>query len=51
VTNLALMGWGCYRGIEDKVFTMTVDNARANDVTIRILKDDFLLRDVLLIEG
>jgi hypothetical protein len=38
-------------GIEDKVFTMTIDNARANDVTIRILEDDFLSKDILPIEG
>jgi hypothetical protein len=31
-------------GIEDKVFTITVDNARANDSAIRLLKDDFELK-------
>ncbi|XP_062170992.1 zinc finger BED domain-containing protein RICESLEEPER 1-like [Alnus glutinosa] len=38
-------------GIEDKVFIITVDNAKANDTTIRILKDDFELREVLPIGG
>jgi hypothetical protein len=38
-------------GIEDKVFTITVDNAKANDTAIRILKDDFELREVLPIGG
>lgn len=28
-------------GTEDKVFTITVDNAKANDSAIRIIKDDF----------
>lgn len=39
------------QGIDDKVFTITVDNAKSNDSTIRILKDDFELRNVLLIGG
>ncbi|XP_042944767.1 zinc finger BED domain-containing protein RICESLEEPER 2-like [Carya illinoinensis] len=38
-------------GIENKVFTVTVDNAKANDVAIRILKDDFQLRKLLTIGG
>jgi hypothetical protein len=38
-------------GIEDKVFTITVNNAKANDIAIRILKDDFELRKVLPIGG
>jgi hypothetical protein len=38
-------------GIEDKVFTITVNNAKANDTAIKILKDDFELRKILPIEG
>ncbi|XP_062170981.1 zinc finger BED domain-containing protein RICESLEEPER 2-like [Alnus glutinosa] len=38
-------------GIEDKVFIITVDNAKANDTAIIILKDDFELREVLPIGG
>jgi hypothetical protein len=38
-------------GIEDKVLTITVDNARANDSTIRIIKDDFELRNELDVGG
>ncbi|XP_062165000.1 zinc finger BED domain-containing protein RICESLEEPER 2-like [Alnus glutinosa] len=38
-------------GIEDKVFTITVDNAKANDTAIKILKDDFELKIILPIEG
>jgi len=37
--------------IEDKVFTITIDNDKANDTAIRILKDDFELREVLPIGG
>jgi hypothetical protein len=33
-------------GIEDKMFMITVDNAKANDSAIRIIKDDFELRNV-----
>ncbi|XP_042950315.1 zinc finger BED domain-containing protein RICESLEEPER 2-like [Carya illinoinensis] len=36
-------------GIENKVFTVTFDNAKANDVAIRILKDDFRLRKLLTV--
>lgn len=32
-------------GIEDKIGTVTIDNARANDVAIRTLKDSFSLRN------
>jgi hypothetical protein len=28
-------------GIEDKIYTITVDNASANDFAIKIIKDDF----------
>jgi hypothetical protein len=38
-------------GIEDKVLTITVDNARANDSAIRIIKDDFELRNELAVGG
>ncbi|XP_062147730.1 zinc finger BED domain-containing protein DAYSLEEPER-like [Alnus glutinosa] len=38
-------------GIEDKVLTITVDNARANDSAIRIIKDDFELRNELDVGG
>ncbi|GLT53071.1 hypothetical protein SLA2020_263670 [Shorea laevis] len=38
-------------GIEDKIFTITADNARPNNVAIRILKDEFELRGVLPIKG
>jgi hypothetical protein len=34
-------------GIENKVLTITVNNARANDSAIRIIKDDFELRNEL----
>jgi len=38
-------------GIQDNVFTITVDNAKANDIAIRIHKDDFELREILPIGG
>jgi hypothetical protein len=38
-------------GIEDKVFTIIVDNAKANDSAIRIIKDDFELRNTLPVGG
>jgi len=38
-------------GIEDKVLIITVDNARANDSAIRIIKDDFELRNELAVRG
>jgi hypothetical protein len=38
-------------GIGDKVLTITVDNARANDSAIRIIKDDFELRNELDVGG
>jgi hypothetical protein len=38
-------------GIEDKIFSITADNAKPNDVAIRILKDEFELRGVLPIKG
>ncbi|XP_042964774.1 zinc finger BED domain-containing protein RICESLEEPER 2-like [Carya illinoinensis] len=38
-------------GIENKVSTITVDNARYNDVTLRVLKDVFSLKKKLSIEG
>ncbi|XP_062176105.1 zinc finger BED domain-containing protein RICESLEEPER 2-like [Alnus glutinosa] len=40
-----------YMGIENKVSTITVDNARNNDVAIRILKDDFTLKKTLAVKG
>lgn len=36
-----LLDWG----IEDKIGTVTVDNAKANDVAIKTLKDSFSLRN------
>jgi hypothetical protein len=41
----------CRLVIEDKVFTIIVDNKKANDSAIKILKYDFQLRDVLPIRG
>jgi hypothetical protein len=38
-------------GIEDEILTITVDNARANDSSIRIIKDDFELRNELDVGG
>ncbi|KAA8538966.1 hypothetical protein F0562_025658 [Nyssa sinensis] len=38
-------------GIEDKVSTITVDNARYNDVALRILKDNFTLKKKLSFGG
>jgi len=38
-------------GIENKVSTITVDNARNNDVAIQILKDDFSLKKTLAVKG
>jgi hypothetical protein len=38
-------------GILDKVFTIIVDNASANDSAIDILKDDFKLKGSLPIGG
>ncbi|KAA8515070.1 hypothetical protein F0562_018143 [Nyssa sinensis] len=38
-------------GIEDKVFTITVDNAKYNDVALRILKDNFTLKKKLCFGG
>ncbi|XP_042990537.1 zinc finger BED domain-containing protein RICESLEEPER 2-like [Carya illinoinensis] len=38
-------------GIENKEFTVTVDNAKANYVAIRIFKDIFRLRKLLTIGG
>ncbi|XP_059436160.1 zinc finger BED domain-containing protein RICESLEEPER 2-like [Corylus avellana] len=38
-------------GIEDKIHTITVDNASANDSAIRIIKDDFELKNALLVGG
>jgi hypothetical protein len=33
------------------VFMIIVDNAKANDSTIRIIKDDFYLRNVVPVGG
>lgn len=38
-------------GIENKISSITVDNASYNDVCVRRLKDDFLLRQKLSIGG
>ncbi|KAA8550057.1 hypothetical protein F0562_001741 [Nyssa sinensis] len=38
-------------GIEDKVSTITVDNARYNDIALRILKDNFTLKKKLSFGG
>jgi hypothetical protein len=38
-------------GIEDKIQTITVDNASANDFAIKIIKDDFLLKNSMLVGG
>ncbi|XP_022728849.1 zinc finger BED domain-containing protein RICESLEEPER 2-like [Durio zibethinus] len=40
-----------YMGIENKVFTLSVDNASSNDVAIRILKDTFSRNRMLLCGG
>jgi hypothetical protein len=37
-------GWGIMR----KVFSITVDNASANGVATEILRDDFLLKGIIL---
>ncbi|KAA8542651.1 hypothetical protein F0562_023850 [Nyssa sinensis] len=38
-------------GIENKVSTITVDNAKYNDVALRILKDNFTLKNKLSFSG
>jgi hypothetical protein len=38
-------------GIEDKIYTITVDNALANDFAIKIIKDDFQLKNAMLVGG
>ena len=42
-----LLDWG----IEDKVASITVDNASYNDVCIKRLKEDFMLRKKLALGG
>ncbi|KAG2696953.1 hypothetical protein I3760_07G084500 [Carya illinoinensis] len=37
--------------IENKIISITVDNASSNDVVIRILKDDFRLKKTLSVSG
>jgi hypothetical protein len=43
----------CFRdwGIENKISSITVDNAKANDSTMRLLKDVFNMRKSLVVEG
>jgi hypothetical protein len=38
-------------GIEDKILTITADNARADDYAIGLIKNDFELMNSLSIEG
>jgi hypothetical protein len=38
-------------GIEDKIHTITVDNVLANNFAIKIIKDDFQLKNVILVRG
>ncbi|XP_031273207.1 zinc finger BED domain-containing protein RICESLEEPER 2-like [Pistacia vera] len=42
-----LMGWG----IKNKVYTISVDNASSNDVTIKVLKENFEVSGKLLCRG
>jgi hypothetical protein len=35
--------------IEDKIQNITVDNASTNDYTIKLIKDDFELKNVMLV--
>ena len=37
--------------IEDKIHTFTVDNASTNDFAIKIIKDDFQLKNSMLVGG
>jgi hypothetical protein len=43
----------CFRnwGIENKVYLITVDNANANDITMRHLRDVFNMRKSLIVGG
>jgi hypothetical protein len=41
----------CDWRIENKIHTITIDNASANDATITNLKDDFELKYTLLVRG
>ena len=38
-------------GIKDKIQTITIDNASANDFAIKIIKIDFLLKNEMLVGG
>lgn len=41
----------CEWGIESKLFSMTLDNASANNVFVDLLKSQLTLREALLCEG
>jgi hypothetical protein len=38
-------------GIEDKIQTIAVDNASTNDYAIKVIKDDFQLKNTMLVGG
>jgi len=41
----------CEWGIEDKVFTLTLDNASANDVSVDLLKNQLIENNALISDG